>query len=72
MCKDGMCATVPEGVVQRWMHHPDSVMPALLIHLLENTLEDLHERDSADLLPVRVSPCAAPFLDFWAPALAKR
>ena len=46
--------SVPEGVVQGWMHHPDSVMLASLIHLLENTLEDLRERDSADLLPVGV------------------
>jgi hypothetical protein len=43
---------VLEGVVERWMHHADSVMLASLIHLLEHTLEDLREHDAAVLLPV--------------------
>ena len=43
---------VPEGVVERWAHRSDSVMLASLIHLLENTVEDLSARDAADLLPV--------------------
>jgi hypothetical protein len=43
---------VPEGVVQAWMRRADSVLLASLIHLLQHTLEDLRERDAADLLPV--------------------
>ena len=34
------------------MNRADSVMLAILIHLLENTLEDVREQDAADLLPV--------------------
>jgi hypothetical protein len=43
---------VPEAVVETWMNRADSVMLASLIHLLENTLDDIHEHDAADLLPV--------------------
>jgi hypothetical protein len=43
---------VPEAVVETWMNRADSVMLASLIHLLENTLEDIREHDAADLLPV--------------------
>lgn len=43
---------VPEAVVETWMNRADSVMLACLIHLLENTLEDIREHDAADLLPV--------------------
>ena len=43
---------VPETVVETWMNRGDSVMLAILIHLLENTLEDIREDDAADLLPV--------------------
>ena len=43
---------VPETVVEAWMNRADSVMLAILIHLLENTLEDIREQDAADLLPV--------------------
>ena len=43
---------VPEAVVETWMNRTDSVMLASLIHLLENTLEDIREHDAAYLLPV--------------------
>ncbi|KAI0245969.1 hypothetical protein BJV78DRAFT_1258700 [Lactifluus subvellereus] len=43
---------VPESVIQAWAQQADSVMLANLIHLLENTLEDLRERDALDLLPI--------------------
>jgi hypothetical protein len=43
---------VPEALVETWMNRADSVMLASLIHLLENTLEDIREYDAADLLPV--------------------
>jgi Family of unknown function (DUF6535) len=43
---------VPEAVVETWIHHADNVMFASLIHLLENTLEDLREHDAAVLLPM--------------------
>ncbi len=42
----------PEAVVEKWMNRADSVMLASLIHLVENTLEDIREHDAADLLPV--------------------
>jgi Family of unknown function (DUF6535) len=45
---------VPEGVVQTWMRRSGSVMLASLVHLVENTLEDMRARDAADLLPVGV------------------
>jgi hypothetical protein len=41
---------VPDGVVQTWMRRSGSVMLASLIHLMENTLEDMRARDVADLL----------------------
>jgi len=44
--------SMPMDVVERWAHRSDNVMLASLIHLLENTLEDLTARDAADLLPV--------------------
>ena len=43
---------VLETVVETWMDRADNVMLAILIHLLENTLEDIREQDAADLLPV--------------------
>ena len=43
---------VPEAVVETWMNRADSVMLASLIHLLENTLEDIREHDAAYLMPV--------------------
>jgi hypothetical protein len=43
---------VLETVVETWMNRADSVMLAILIHLLENTLEDIREDDAADFLPV--------------------
>jgi len=52
--------SVPEGVVQTWIHYPDSAMLASFIHLLVNTLEDVRARDSADLLPVGVHTDRAP------------
>lgn len=51
---------VPVGVVQTWMPNSDSVMLASLIHLLVNTLDDLHARDSAELLPVGAHTDHAP------------
>ena len=42
----------PEAVVETWMNRADSVMLANLIHLVENTLEDIREHDAANLLPV--------------------
>ena len=45
---------VPEAVVETWMNRVDSVMLASLIHLLENTLEDIREHDAAYLLPVEM------------------
>ena len=50
---------VPETVVETWMDRADSVMFAILIHLLENTLEDIREQDAADLLPVGMHVVAA-------------
>jgi Family of unknown function (DUF6535) len=44
--------SVPEAVVQTWIHRSGSVMLASLIPLVESTLEDLRARDAADLLPV--------------------
>ena len=41
-----------EAVVETWMHNVDNVMLASLIHLLENSLEDIREHDAAILLPV--------------------
>jgi hypothetical protein len=43
---------VPEAVVETWMNRADSVMLASVIHLLENTLEDIREHDAAYLLPI--------------------
>jgi Family of unknown function (DUF6535) len=43
---------MPEGVVQAWTQQADSVMLANLIHLLENTVDDLREHDALDLLPI--------------------
>ncbi|KAI0248892.1 hypothetical protein BJV78DRAFT_745013 [Lactifluus subvellereus] len=43
---------VPESVIQAWAQQPDSVMSTNLIHLLEDTLDDLCERDALDLLPI--------------------
>jgi hypothetical protein len=43
---------VPEAVVETWMNRVDSLMLASLIHLLNNTLEDIREHDAAYLLPV--------------------
>ena len=43
---------VPEALVETWMNRADSVMLASLIHLLENTLEDIREHDAAYLLPI--------------------
>jgi hypothetical protein len=43
---------VPEAVVETWRNCADSVMLATLIHLLENTLEDIREHDATYLLPV--------------------
>ena len=42
----------PEAVVEMWMNCADGLMLANIIHLLENTLEDIREDDAADLLPV--------------------
>ncbi|KAF8266281.1 hypothetical protein EI94DRAFT_217343 [Lactarius quietus] len=46
---------VPEGVVRAWMQSGDSVMLANFIQLIEDTLDDLRERDAASLVPVGVS-----------------
>ena len=43
---------VPEAVVETWLNRADSVMLAILIHIIENTLEDLRDNDAADLLPM--------------------
>jgi Family of unknown function (DUF6535) len=44
--------SIPEAVVETWMNRAESVLLANLIHLLENTLEDIREHDAAALLPV--------------------
>ena len=43
---------VPEALVESWMSRAESIMLASLIHLLENTLDDIREHDAADLLPL--------------------
>ncbi|KAH8991296.1 hypothetical protein EDB92DRAFT_690566 [Lactarius akahatsu] len=43
---------VPEGVAQAWLQNGDNVMLANFIGLIENTLDDLCERDAGDLVPV--------------------
>lgn len=45
---------VPESVALAWLRSGDSVMLANFIRLIENTLDDLRERDAEDLVPVGV------------------
>ena len=52
---------VPEGVARSWLGSGDSVMLANVIRLLEDTLDDLRERDAVDLVPAGENvPSASP------------
>ena len=52
---------VPEDVAEEWLRSVDSVMLANFIRLIEDTLDDLRERDAVELVPVGMHvPNASP------------